>query len=396
MKLSDTKVRNVKGKEKPYKLTDGGGLFLLVNPNGKKYWRMKYRYLNREKLLSFGVYPDISLADARERRDEARKLKAKGFDPSEHKRQQKEKALLSAENSFRNVAIEWHQRQGSKWSAYYGRQIMARLEKDIFPKIGGKPIHEITARDLLRMANVMQDRDAVEIAHRAVSICSQVFRYALLTDRAENNPALALRGALKTPKVSHYAHLTTNELPGFLKDLEAYNGGFQTKLAIELLVLTFVRTTELREATWSEINFEQAEWRIPAARMKMRTPHIVPLSKQALDILTKLKKLAGKWEHVFPSIQSPRKAMCNNTMLYALYSMGYKDRTTIHGFRATASTVLNESGLFGHDVIERQLAHQERNRVRAAYNHADYLPERRKMMQWWGDYVANAGKNTVG
>lgn len=393
MALTDVKVKGAKPQEKDYKLADSGGLYLLVKPTGGKYWRMKYRHSGKEKLLTFGVYPDISLADARAQRDDARKLKAKGFDPGEFKKEQKEQAAERAQNSFEHIAREWHALQCSKWSPYYAKQVLARLENDVFPDIGTKPIDAVTTRELLKIARAMEARDAIELAHRAVQVCGQIFNYAIITEKTEHNPAAAIRGALKTPQTNHYAHLSANELPEFLAALEAYDGGrgLQTKLAIKLLLLTFVRTNEICGARWEEIDFERAEWRIPAERMKMRSPHTVPLSAPALDTLKTLKRLNGKWEYVFPSVQSPRKCMSNNTMLFALYTMGYKDRTTIHGFRATASTILNESGLFPVDVIERQLAHQERNRVRAAYNHAEYLPERRKMMKWWSKYLNERG-----
>lgn len=393
MHLTDLKVRTAKPKDKPYKISDGDGLYLLVKPTGKKYWRMKYSVEGKEKLLAFGKYPDLSLADARDMRAEARKLKAKGMDPGEVKRKQKAQILINSENCFEKLAREWHNIQASKWSPYYAKQVMQRLEKDVFPKIGHKAMDSITARELLNMATAIQDRDAIEMAHRAVNICGQVFQYALITERAENNPALALRGALKAPKTNNYAYLSAKELPGFLAALKAYNAGsYQTKLAIQFLMLTFVRTNELCGARWAEIDMEKAEWRIPAERMKMKAPHIVPLSTQAVAVLKKLHSLSSHREHVFPSIQSPRKTMSTNTMLQAIYAMGYKDRTTGHGFRATASTIINESGLFSPDVIERQLAHQERNKVRASYNHADYMPERRKMMQWWASYLDNCAE----
>lgn len=387
MKLSEAKIRNLKPKNKAYKMGDGDGLYIFVKPTGRKYWRMKYFYENKEKVLSIGVYPEISLAEAREKRFEVRKMKANGVDPATAIREQKQQKSIESSNSFQSVALEWHENRVSSWTPYYAKQLKQRLEKDVFPKIGHRPISAITAKEILQMAQAIEERNAYDIAHRAVQICGQIFQYAIITDRAEDNPAPALRGALKTRPQTHHAYLGANELPAFMEKLETYDGGIQTKLAIKLILLTFVRTTELRAAKWSEIDFDSNEWRIPAERMKMRMPHIVPLSSQAVKIFNTLKKLNGQREHVFPSAQSPHKCMSNNTMLFALYAMGYKKRATVHGFRATASTVLNESDLFGRDVIERQLAHQERSRVRAAYDHAEHLPARRKMMQWWGDYV---------
>jgi integrase len=386
MKLSEVKVRNAKPEKKPYKLGDGDGLYLLVHPAGHKYWRMKYRFDDKEKLLALGTYPEVSLAEAREKRFEVRRLKAQGIDPSELKKEKKRKEAINNGNSFETITREWIEKKSGSWTPYYARQVTQRFEKDIFPKIGHRPISAITSKEILQVAQSIEQRDAIEIAHRAVQISGQVFQYAIITDRAENNPAVALRGALKTRTPVHRAHLGRNELPEYLEKLEEYDGGTQTKLALKLLLLTFVRPSELRCTTWSEIDFSRKEWRIPAERMKMRTPHIVPLSSQALELLQILKRLNGNWSYVFPSVQAPRKCMSSNAMLFALWTMGYKGKATVHGFRGTASTILNESGLFGRDVIERQLAHMERNRVRAAYDHAEHLPARREMMQWWADH----------
>jgi integrase len=387
MSLTQLQIKHAKPKGKPYKMGDSGGLYLLVTPTGGKLWRFKYRYLDKEKVLSLGKYPDLSLADAREFRDDARKLNAKGIDPNEHKKEQRRLAIQKDRDTFEHIAREWHERKCADRTPSYTKQVLQRLENDVFPKIGHRPISAITPRELLRMAQVIEDRGAIEMAHRAIAVCGQIFQYAIVTDRAESNPAQHLRGSLKTSKTKHHAHLSADDLPDFLRVLEAYQGSDQTKMALRLLLLTFVRTAELCGATWSEIDFEKKEWRIPAERMKMKTPHTVPLSKQTLEILAVLKKLSGKSAYVFPSMEGWRKPMSKNTMLYALYAMGYKGKATGHGFRATASTIFYESGLFEGDVIERQLAHQERNRVVAAYNHAQHLPARAKMMQWWADYL---------
>ncbi len=266
---------------------------------------------------------------------------------------------------------------------------MRRLEGDIFPTLGQRPINAITAPELLEAIRSIEKRGAIDIAHRATQTCGQIFRYGIAIGRAERNPAADLKGALKTRTKRNYSHLKASELPEFLSKLEAYEGFIETKLALRLLLLTFVRTTELRAAEWAEINFEKAEWRIPAERMKMREQHIVPLSRQAIAILRELHKYTGNTQYLFPGQNNPNKFMSENTMLGALYRMGYHSRATGHGFRSTASTVLNEQG-FRPDVIERQLAHAERNKVRASYNHAQYLPERREMMQWWADYLDEA------
>jgi len=387
--LSDAKARNAKPRPKPYKMSDGEGLFLVVMPSGSKYWRLKYFFQGKEKLLALGVYPEITLADARHRRAEARKVLAAGNDPGEAKKEAKRLAVLKAENTFEAVAREWHETRKHMWVAKHAAQIMARLEADIFPKIGFRPIADVTAAELLAMARAIEGRGAGELAHRAVQYSGQVFTYALVTQRVERNPAADLRGALRPVKKKHLAYLKAAELPDFLKKLDVYDGALQTKLAMKFLLLTFVRTGELRGAEWPEINFEKKEWRIPAERMKMRDPHIVPLSRQAAAALRELQPLTGQWRYVFPNQDKPSGCMSENTILFGLYRMGYHSRATGHGFRSTASTILNEHG-FAPDVIERQLAHSDRNRVRAAYNHAQYLPERRKMMQWWADYLDKA------
>ncbi len=267
--------------------------------------------------------------------------------------------------------------------------MLARLESHIFPKLGHRPIADITAPEVLSMLRVVEGSGALDTAQRVMQMCGQIFMYAIATGRADRNPVPDLRGALKTPVAKHHSYLKADDLPEFLKKLEAYDGALQTKLALRFLMLTFVRTTELRAAEWTEVDFEKAEWRIPAERMKMKEEHIVPLSRQAVAVLRELQKHTGNRRHLFPNQHNPISFMSENTMLYALYRMGYHSRTTGHGFRSTASTILNEHG-FMPDVIERQLAHSERNRVRAAYNHAQYLPERRKMMQWWADYLDKA------
>ncbi len=386
MSLSDAKVRNAKPQAKPYKITDGEGMFLLVTPSGSKYWRLKYHFAGREKLLALGVYPEVSLGDARERRTQARKAIAAGNDPGEVKREAKRLAVLQTENAFETVAREWYEQRKHEWKPSSTKTILKRLERHIFPKLGKRPIATITAPDILSMLRVIEGSGTLDTAQRVMQMCGQVFMYAIATGRAERNPVPDLRGALKTPVTQHHAYLKAADLPEFLKKLEAYDGALQTKLALRFLLLTYVRTIELRGAEWPEIDFDKAEWRIPAGRMKMKELHIVPLSRQAVAVLRELQKHTGNRQYLFPNQHNPVSFMSENTMLYALYRMGYHSRTTGHGFRSTASTILNENG-FMPDVIERQLAHCERNKVRAAYNHAQYLPERRKMMQWWADYI---------
>jgi integrase len=393
MSLTDVAIRNAKPKDKPFKLSDGGGLFLWVQPSGGKWWRYKYRFAGKEKLLAIGAYPDVSLAEARERHAAARKTLAVGNDPGEAKKEAKRQLLLNTENTFEAVAREWYDHRKHKWVTGYAASMMKRLERHVFPKLGSRSIAAITPPELLAVLRVIEQGDALDLARRMMQTCGQIFSYAIATGRAERNPVPDLRGALKTPVFSHHAYLNEADLPEYLKKLAAYDGAEQTKLALRFLMLTFVRTSELRAAEWTEINWDKAEWRIPGERMKMKELHIVPLSRQAVAVLRELQKLTGERTYLFPNQQKPKNYMSENTMLYALYRMGYHSRTTGHGFRSTASTILNENG-FPSDVIERQLAHSERNAVRAAYNHAQYLPERRKMMQWWADYLDAAAKKT--
>jgi len=384
--LSDAKARNAKPKPKPYKIADGQGLFLLVRPNGSKYWRLRYFFAGKEKVLALGVYPQVTLADARERCLQARKMLAAGSDPGKQKQEVKRLNTLKSANTFEVVAREWFEKRRHEWAPSTANATLIRLERHILPVLGPRPIAEIMAPDVLSMLRVVEARGTLETVRRLTRICGQIFMYAIVTGRADRNPVPDLRGALKTPVVKHHSFLKANELPSYLEKLDAYDGDPKTKLALRFLLLTFVRTNELRGALWTEIDWENAEWRIPAERMKMKELHIVPLATQSIAVLRELQSHSGNRQHLFPNQNNANAAMSENTMLYALYRMGYHSRTTGHGFRSTASTILNEHE-FRADVIERQLAHSERDSVRAAYNHAQYLPERRKMMQWWADYL---------
>ncbi len=386
MPLTEVVVRNAKPKDKPQKLTDGDGMFLYVHPNGGKYWRLQYRFAGKQKVLALGVYPEVSLADARERRMQARKLLAAGNDPGEVKKEAKRLMVLNSENTFGAIAREWHEQRRHEWKPHYAADMLNRIETHIIPKLGKRPIADLTSAEILSVMRIIEATGALELAQRMLQTCGMVIRYAIATGRAERNPAADLRGALKTPVRNNYTYLKAEDLPEYLKKLENFDGTLQTKLALKLLLLTFVRTTELRAAEWQEIDFDKAQWRIPASRMKMKEPHIVPLARQTIELLRELQKHTGNRQHMFPNHHRPVTFMSENAMLYALYRMGYHSKATGHGFRATASTILNEHG-FIPDVIERQLAHSERNSIRAAYNHAQYLPERRKMMQWWADYL---------
>ncbi len=386
MPLSDAKARNAKPRLKPYKIADGDGLFLVITQSGSKYWRLRYFFGGKEKLLALGVYPDVSLADAREKRAQARKVLAAGNDPGEVKKETKRQDVIKRTNEFETIAQEWFQKREDEWATSYSVRLRKQIERHILPKLGNRPVAEITAPEVLEMLRVIEGRGTLETAHRMMQVTGQIFMYAIATGRAERNPVPDLRGALKTPAVKHHSYLTESELPDFLKKLESYDGGLLTKLALRLLLLTFVRSQEQRGAQWNEIDWNKAEWRIPAERMKMKQLHVVPLSKQAIAVLRELSQISGGRPHLFPNEHNSSTFMSENTMLYALYRMGYHSRATGHGFRSTASTILNEHG-FRADVIERQLAHGERNSVRAAYNHAQYLAERREMMQWWADFL---------
>jgi integrase len=384
--LSDTAVRNARPKPAPYKLADGEGMYLLVRPNGAKYWRLKYRFGGKEKLLALGVYPAVGLKAARARRLEARERIAAGLDPMVERRAESRARRLRAGNTFEAIGREWWETKRGGWSAAHASAVKGRLEKQLFPAIGARPIAEIEPPELLEAIRAIEKREALELASKTRIVAGQVFRYAIATGRAKSDPTRDLRGAFKTREVRHYAKLSEADLPGFLAKLDQYDGNNLTRLAIKLLLLTFVRTGELRGARWSEFDFDKREWRIPAERMKTRAEHIVPLSDQALAVLEELKALSGTGELVFPNEHKRREPMSENTILYALYRMGYRGRATGHGFRATASTILNEQG-FRPDVIERQLAHKEQNKVRAAYHRSEYLDERRRMMAHWGRYL---------
>jgi integrase len=388
MALTHVGIRNAKPREKAYKLTDEKGLFLFITPSGGKYWRFKYRFGGKEKKLAFGVYPEVSLAEAREKRDQARKLLANDVDPGVVKQATKNAIAQATENSFQLVALEWYAKFSAKWVASHGDRTLRRLEKDVFPWIGNRPICEIKAPELLTVLRRIENRGAIETAHRIHQICGQVFRYAIATGKAERDVSSDLRGAVPPTRKRHHATIVEpKKIAELLKAIQSYEGYFVTKCALQLAPLFFVRPGELRKAEWSEFNFETAEWRIPAEKMKMRAQHIVPLSTQAIFILRELETLTSNSPYVFPSIRTLRRPMSDNTVLGALRRLGYsKDEMTGHGFRSMASTLLNEQG-WNRDAIERQLAHAERNNIRAAYNYAEYLPERRKMMQHWADYL---------
>ncbi|RQR90949.1 MULTISPECIES: phage integrase central domain-containing protein [unclassified Burkholderia] len=388
MALTDLKVRTAKPAEKQQKLYDGGGLLLLITPAGGKRWIFKYRGNGKEKSLALGVYPDVSLVDARKRRDAAREKLAAGVDPSEAKKADKRAAKLAAANSFEAVAREWFETQRDGWSETYAGKVINCLEIDVFPRIGTRPIASIEAPELLEIVRTVESRGVRETAKRVLQRSRAVFQYGIMTGRCSRNPAADIDAETvlkKGPGVQHMARVKATEIPQLMRDIEGYQGDLVTRLALRFMALTFVRTKEMIRAEWSEFDEAAAEWRIPAERMKMRDPHIVPLSRQALDVLAELRQINSQHRFVFYSVQG-RGPISNNTMLYALYRMGYKSRMTGHGFRGLAATALRELG-YSRDVVERQMAHAERNQVTAAYVHAEYLPERRQMMQAWGDQL---------
>ena len=385
MALTATTIKTCKPKDKAYKLTDGGGLYLLVSPSGGKWWRFDYRFQSKRKTLSMGVYPAVSLKDARDRRDEAKKQLANGIDPAMVRQSQKHQQ--SQPNTFEAVAREWHDKFKPGWSVTHASRLLRLLERDIFPWIGSMPVSDVSSPLLLQTIRRIETR-SLDTAHRAMQNCGQVFRYAIATGRQQNDPTHALKGAIPPIRDNHFASITHPEQIGaLLRAIEGYKGEFITQSALRLGPLVFVRPGELRHAEWSEINLEIGEWRIPSEKMKMGQPHIVPLARQSIVLLTDLQPLTGTGKYLFPSVRSSDRPISENTINAALRRLGYtKDEMTGHGFRSMASTLLNEQG-WNRDHIERQLAHAERNKIRAAYNYADYLPERRKMMQAWADYL---------
>ncbi len=388
--LTDTKVKALKPKDKPYKVSDARGLYIHIQANGSKYWRLKYRFAGKEKLLSIGTYPDVSLADAREEMLAAKRQLRKNLDPSIEKK----KLNVNLENTFEGIAREWHSKQVNLWSEKHAKQVLKSLQDDIFPYLGSRPISEITSPDLLAVLRRIENRGALDILGRVRQRCDAVFKYAIATGNATYNPAADLVHALKSPKKRNYNSLKKEELPELLDALEKYPGDPITKLGLKLLLLTFVRTGELIGARWEEINWDEHMWTIPAERMKKKREHLVPLSIQTNSVLEELKPFTARYEHILASPRKSWQPISNNTLLYGLYRMGFHSRMTGHGFRTTASTTLNEVG-FNPDAIERQLAHVPGNKVRGVYNKAEYLPERIKMMQAWADLLEDMSNKVV-
>jgi len=392
-KLSAVQVRNAKPQSKPYKLTDGHGLFLHVAKSGKKTWRYRYKIAGSESTFVMGEYPQMSLENARKERIAIQEMVKAGINPAKQRRKVRRKTIEKEaegtklkKNSFEQVALEWIEQQRERWSRDHANAVLATLRADAFPILGDIPVDTIQPPQVLQVIRAIEKRGALEIASKVLQRITAVLRYAVQTGKAAYNPASEMRGVLKSRKVQHRAALLADDLPEFLKTLSKGDLHITTKLALQFVILTATRSGEVRGATWDEIDFENKLWRIPAERMKMDTPHNVPLSDQAIAILKQIGNLFGQEGLVFPGIKDQSKQLSENTLLYALYRLGYHSRATVHGFRATFSTIANESGFSG-DVIEKALAHEERNKVRAAYHRSEYLEQRRELMQWWADYL---------
>ena len=387
MPLTDVTVRTAKPRDKIYKLSDSGGLYVEVTPAGGKRWRWKYRIGGREKLLSMGLYPAVPLAAARARRDDAKKLLASGVDPSVHRQAAKAAQAESAAHSFEVIAREWFVKHQSGWAESHSSKVMTRLEKDVFPFIGLRPIAEINAPELLKVFQRIEERGALETAHKARFSCGQVFRYAIATGRAERDISADLRGALPPVRTKHMASVTDPALVGpLLRALHGYQGTFTVRCALRLAPLLFVRPGELRTAQWADIDLGKAEWRYLVTKTK--TDHVVPLATQAIQILRELQPLTGRGRYVFPGARSMQRPMSENTVNAALRRLGIPPQElTGHGFRAMARTILDEVHEVRIDFIEHQLAHEVKDPLGRAYNRTSHLPARRKMMQMWADYL---------
>jgi integrase len=397
MSLTDAKIRNTKPGPKPIKLADGGGLYIEVRPTGAKLWRFRYRIAGKENVFAIGDYPGITLAEVRAEHGKARLLVKQGIHPSHSRQTERLSNHAANANTFEGVAKEWISKKSTGWTPYYLRQVERFLESDVFPHVGRLPIRRVTAAHLLEIIRRIEGRGAETVALLVRQWSSAIFRYAVATLRADGDPAAALKGAIHRPKVEHHKPLSRSQIVDFIKALDKYGGYRTTAIALRLMLLTFVRTVELRKAEWSEFDLDNAEWRIPAERMKMREPHIVPLSKQTVSLLRELQTYTGGRAVLFPNYRRPNECMTATTLNRALERMGFNGKDSIgfsaHGFRATASTILNEMG-YRSDVIERQLAHAERDKVRASYNHAEYMDERKAMMQEWADLLNDPVRST--
>jgi len=396
-KLTDLAIQNEKPTDKPFKISDGGGLHLLVQPDGGRYWRLAYRFAGKQKTLALGVYPAVTLKAARKKAADARALLEAGADPAVERKTSKAVKRLNADNTFEAIGREWWENKRGEWVDHHAERVIGYLAKDVFPALGSSPIVEITPPQLLDVIRRVERRGALDVASRELQFCTSIFRFAIQTGRATINPAAELSGALKSRKPQHRPSLKITDLPLFFERLEESPSGLIAKTAVRMIIYTFLRPGEIRTARWQDFDLKNAEWRVPESLMKMKTEHIVPLSRQALAMLEELRPLTGRGELLFPGERKRTQPISENTMNAVMNRMGYQGMATPHGFRATASSFLNEQG-FHRDAIERQLAHMERNKVRSAYtHHAEYLDERKRMMQWWADYLdgLKSGSNVV-
>ena len=387
-KLTELGLRKAKPSSKPKKFSDGGGLFLLLHPSGSKYWRMKYRFIGKEKLLAFGVWPEVSLTEARKKRNEAKQLIKSGKDPSAANKNLKVSQKVAQSNTFGSVTEEWLEIKQKEWKSPYFDDVKSSIEIHLLPDLSQRPIEDITSSEILSVLKKIEEQGKLEVASRSRQKCGAIFTYANLRQLCTSNPVSNLKGALASPKKKKFNSLSPKDLPQFLVKLDEYDGAIITKLALRFVLLTFARTIEIRFANWNEFDLEDEEpiWRIPEEKMKMGREHVVPLSSQALVVLKEVRRFTQGDKYVFHQLNNPNKPMSENTMLYAMYRMGYHSRATVHGLRATMSTLLNEKG-HNPDVIEHLLSHQESNKVRAAYNRAEYLSERRITLQWLADHL---------
>lgn len=404
MALTNTACKNAKPKEKQYKLSDGGGLFLLIKPNGSRYWRMKYRVGGKEKLLAFGVYPEVTLLEARNKRQEARKLLRADTDPAQAKREEKRLSILNLQNNFEAVARYWHENKKHTWTAQYGINVIRRLEADIFPILGKRPIADIEPPEMLDAIRQIEKRGALDVSKRIAQVCGQIFRYGIATGKAKRNPVADIKDAFKPNIKGHFAAIDADGIPEFVRVLDRNDARLFpiTRIAIRLMMLTFVRTGNLINARWEDFDLENAMWIIPAEHMKQRLAaklnpknnHHVPLCRQAIDLLNELR-MYSPGDLLFPGRSNYKIPMSNNTILGALKRMGYKGEMTGHGFRALAMSTLKEKLGYRHEVVDRQLAHAHKNAVDGAYDRAKFLDERKVMMQVWADYLDAAASGKV-
>ncbi len=387
--LTNTKIKALKPKGKVFRVSDEKGMYIEVHPNGSKYWRLKYRFQGKEKRLAFGVYPDVTLSQARVKREEAKALLAEGVDPGHQKKLEKLAGTTAARNTFEVVTREWFDKFSPKWSPRYAQKMISRLEKDVFPWLGNRSIGEIEPPELFDVVKRIEDRGANETAHRVLQNCGQIFRYAIVTSRASRDPSTDLKGALSPVITTHFSAITKpDELAKLLLDIRGYQGHFVTRVALNILPYVFTRPGELRRAEWTEIDLNEKQWIIPAAKIKTRIDHIVPLAEQVVALFEEIQPLTGHRQYVFPGARSPRRPMSENALLAALRNLGYtKEQMTPHGFRATARTLLDEELGFPPHLIEHQLAHAVKDANGRAYNRTAHLPQRKKMMQGWANYL---------